>query len=360
MSFEVTKSIIFFIMIGALTFASAPLLCATLLPFARRVGAMDVPKDERRMHGSPRARIGGVAIYLSFLVWGALFLVLCSDMIDGGQRKLFAGLIMGGGVIVLGGFLDDTAGISPLGKIAWQTVAALVGLWGIGALDGSKNDVALSLFDGLKDADFLLILCAKIFWCVLLSNAFNLLDGLDGLCAASASFCLLTMFAFLGGNAYAVLLLLFATLGFLCLNLRPALLFLGDSGSMLLGFSLAISSIFVAEKASNATQVFALGIMLFVPVFEAVFSASRRIIKGKNPFAPDRLHLHHRLCDAALTHAESSAIISLLVGGFCATGFTLWQTGFSTIFFISLGLLIFACGFVIMMSVNREARREKK
>ena len=360
MGFEVTKSIIFFIMIGVLAFASTPLLCVALLPLARRVGAMDVPKDERRMHQVPKARIGGVAVYLSFLIWGSLFLVLCPDMMSVDQSKLFWGGVVGGGVIVLGGFLDDTSGITPIGKIAWQVAAAIGGLWSIGALDGSKNDVAFSFFDGLGNANFLLISCAKIFWCVLLSNAFNLLDGLDGLCAASASFCLLTIFLFSGGNAYAVLLLMVATLGFLCLNLRPALLFLGDSGSMLLGFSLALSSLFVAEKAFNATQIFATGLTVFVPVLEAVFSASRRVIKGRNPFAPDRLHLHHRLCDAALTHAEASAIISLLIGGFCAAGFTLWQTGFSTIFFISLGILIFAFGFVIIMSVNHDTRGEKK
>ena len=351
---------IFFIMIGALAFASAPLLCVALLPFARRVGAMDEPKDERRMHQDPKARIGGVAIYLSFVVWGALFLVLCPDMMSDDHERLFWGMVIGGGVIVLGGFFDDTAGISPFGKIAWQIVAALCGLWSVGVLDISKSDAAFNLFNGFENANLLLSLCAKIFWCVLLSNAFNLLDGLDGLCAASASFCLLTIFLISGGNTYAVLILLFATLGFLCLNLRPALLFLGDSGSMLLGFSIAVLSAFLLDETSNATQLFATGLVLFVPILEAVFSASRRIVKGKNPFAPDRLHLHHRLCASTLTHGESSAIISLLVGGFCAVGITLWQTGFSTIFFISLGLLIFAFGFVIMMSINYDTRREKK
>lgn len=335
---EIQLTTLIFIASGALSFLSAPLFSIFLIPIAHRIGAIDVPRDKRRMHTKPIARIGGVAIYLSFLIGGALFSPLCRPLFSYSTATLLRAIAIGGGVIVIGGLADDIFSLSPWQKIIYQLLAA-----------SAAAACGIRLFDGA------LGVLGSILLSVLLSNAFNLIDGLDGLCGGISVSALIALTAILSGEG-ASLLLLSAALGFLPLNLRPARLFLGDSGSMLLGFSISVIAsrlFFLSPTSVTATS---LALILVLPLSDTALAVVRRVGKGKSPFSPDREHLHHRLVDRGLPHGRASLFLVLLAAGFSALGATIFITGFSFPSLILSILLIFPTASAIMMGKNAKVK----
>lgn len=349
---EIDKNIIMFITAGALSFLSAPLLSLRLIPFAHKIGAVDDRQDGRRMHKKPMARIGGVAIFVSFLIGCSLFLLRCPLLLEKENEAQIYALIFGGIVIVIGGLSDDIYRLTPIQKIIFQLVAASVAIAFLGFFDLDNNDAKLWLI--------LLKSFAASLWILLLTNGFNLIDGLDGLSAMTASFALLALFWMSGGESYGALFLLIAALGFLPLNLRPAKLFLGDSGAMLLGFSLSILSLDMLNATQNFSGAFALILLFFLPLFDTAFAIMRRMISRQNPFRPDRKHLHHRLVDSGLSHGKTSFLLSLLGGGFSSISMMIYAEGFSVLSVILLLLLIFVLAFVIIMATSQKSRREQR
>ena len=338
---ELLTSTVIFIASGALSFLSAPLFSLALIPFAKRLGAIDVPRDTRRMHTRPVARIGGLAVFLSFLIGSGLFLSLCRPFFTESTVAFAQSVIFGGSVITLGGLADDAYKLSPWQKILFQTLAALVA-----AAFGA------SFFDGwLGTVGFIL-------WSVLLSNAFNLIDGLDGLCTRVAAFCIVALLAISGYEPVFVILIA-ALLGFLPLNLHPARLFLGDAGAMCLGFSLAVLSAGVFRGSPSPLSAVSVILIFALPLFDTAFAAARRILRGKSPFAPDREHLHHKLVDAGLSHGRASFLLSLLGGGFSSLGALIFRIGLAPICFILLILLIFASASVIIISTAKPKSDKK-
>lgn len=353
---EIRKSLIIFIASGALSFVSAPLFSRLLLPVAHKIGAIDRAKDDRRMHKEPVARIGGVAIFAAFALGAWAFLSFCAPLFSESTKSTAAALICGGLIIVVGGLADDIYTLSPAQKMFYQVLAALVVfLFGARApLPDLLRRALPSFFQSAAQIFF------TIFWCVLITNSFNLIDGLDGLCASSAAFCILALFAMSGGEELTAIYLLSALLGFLPLNLRPAKLFLGDAGAMLLGLSLATLSLKALEESPSFNSYLAVLTVFAIPLFDTVFAAARRILNGKSPFSPDRKHLHHRLVDAGISHARASLFLSLLTGGFCALGTLVYILGFSAVAIISLVLLIFPTASVIIMTVKKEPKKENR
>lgn len=299
---------------------------------------MDVPKDARRMHTRPVARIGGVAVFLSFLIGGAMLSVFCLPFFTDDTRTLLLALAVGGGVIVLGGLADDIHTLSPWQKILFQVLAAT-----------SATACGIRLFDGAPGV------VGFILWSVLLSNALNLIDGLDGLCGGVSASVLIAFLSILSGEG-ATLILLSSLLGFLPLNLRPARLFLGDSGAMLLGFSISVLSARAFYSFPSVNVAAALLLILALPLFDTTLAALRRIAKGKSPFSPDREHLHHQLVDAGLSHGRASFLLVMLAGGFSSLGTTVFFTGFSFASLILSILLIFPTASVIMMGKRRRMK----
>ncbi len=299
---------------GALSFVSASVLSLALIPFAYRIGAVDGGVGERRMHKDKKARIGGVAIYLAAALLGTLF---------ARGEELYAFLI-GGGIIILGGLADDIYTLSPWQKLLYQAFAAL------SVLPYTKCG-----FFGVVSA-------------VALTNAYNLIDGLDGLAAGCAASALIALF-FIGDEmSIFTLILIGATLGFLAQNLYPARLFLGDSGAMLLGFSLSVLA--PRDVAFSASHL-----VFFLPVFDVAFAIMRRTLSGRDPFSPDRGHLHHRLVDSGLSHFAASAILTLISFGFCAAAVLIDEVGITLISLISLFLLIFSFLSVILITVKKNS-----
>ena len=268
-------NIIAFSIAAAGTFALSP-LCFSL---AVHLGAIDIPLDSRRMHKSPVPRIGGLAVFIGFLLSASIF----SNNIS---------LLSGALVIVSIGIVDDVYRISAYQKLVFQIIAAAVAI-GFGARAPIENGFISVAF--------------SLTWLVVLPNAFNLIDGLDGLCARVSLFAALALFVMNGSTV--ALALAGAILGFLPFNLRPARLFLGDTGALFVGFALGVISL----EGITTPKSFASIILIFaLPLADTAYAFLRRIAKGKNPFAPDREHFHHKLIDRGFSHREASFLLSLV------------------------------------------------
>lgn len=285
-----------FIIAAAGAYALSP-LCVWV---AERIGAIDLPSDERRMHERPTARLGGLSIYLSFTVAALPVAMLGYEALP---------TVVGGLFIVSIGVIDDVYRISPLPKLLFQCMGALTAViaeerLSVGMLEGATISVA-----------HIGELALSVVWILLLSNAYNLIDGLNGLCGRCAFFSLLAVFAvsvIIGEGDPIPLLIGGATLGFLPYNMPAARLFLGDTGAMFLGFSVGVTTLGVRGSASQAAASLGLVIILIIalPLGDTCFAVIRRLIKGKSPLSADRGHIHHMLVDGGFSHYEASRLLS--------------------------------------------------
>ncbi len=293
-------------------FVVVAFICAFLLAYsstpgvrvlAFRIGAVDVPLDERRIHKKPIPRIGGLAIYLSFLVTSALF---CR--IDRGLVTIW----VGGAMLVIIGILDDIYRLRPWIKLLVQLAAAGFAVWN-GCVIDHINLGGEYVFLGVFSIPL------TILWITGLTNAINFIDGLDGLaCGVSAissfSFLLVVL---LNGDLASTLLcvILFAScLGFLPFNSNPARIFMGDTGALFLGYALAVISVLGVFKLHAVLSFLVPILILALPIFDTLFAIIRRLAHGKSPFEADRGHLHHRLIDMGFTQKESVRILYAIAG----------------------------------------------
>lgn len=285
---------VFSVIIAATCAYALSPLCAFA---AYRIGAIDLPSDSRRMHLRPTARLGGLAVYIAFAISSLGVAVL-------GESALPS--VAGGLVIVFGGVLDDVYRISPRQKLLFQVAAAAVAISFGGGMSRSAfaEHLPLTVSAVLSDA-------LSFGWIILLSNAFNLIDGLNGLCARQAIFSGAALFSVsvIAGKVDPVpLIICGAASGFLPHNLPRGTIFLGDTGAMFLGFSLAVSSL----GAVNGTASLAAILPIFAfPLGDTAFAVLRRAYLGKSIFEADRGHLHHLLVDSGISHYRASRILSL-------------------------------------------------
>ncbi|MFN2578952.1 MAG: glycosyltransferase family 4 protein [Pyrinomonadaceae bacterium] len=266
---------------------------------AQRRGWLDVHKDRRRLHSKPIPRLGGVAIYLSVMIsLGPLpFLdnLLTESLRPSGHRLM--GILISATLVFLFGLYDDFRGSGAIWKLFILGLAAgVLYWWGIGI-----NGISIP-FVGSIALPPVLGFVLTILWVAGVSNAYNLIDGMDGLAAGAGLFATLVMLivSFAQGNiAVAVLTLTLsgALIGFLRYNFNPASIFLGDSGALLIGFLLATLSMVGAQKASTAVAV-AIPVMAFgLPIVDTSFTMVRRFISGRPIFQGDREHIHHKLLE---------------------------------------------------------------
>ncbi|AEB76938.1 MraY family glycosyltransferase [Clostridium botulinum] len=294
----------------------AVLIAFILTPFMKKlafyVKAVDIPKDKRKIHKKPIPLLGGVSIYLSFLI--TLLLK------EGSMQKPEIGLLLGATVIVIGGLIDDLKDIKPWVKLSFQLVAAIILV--VYDINIIRITNPLPTSKAFLDLGYLSI-PITIFWVVGITNALNLIDGLDGLAAGVSFICSATIFiiAALNGRHEAALLtaiLSGAIFGFLPYNFNPASIFMGDTGSQLLGFLLAAISLEGTIKSATAFAI-AVPILAFgLPIYDTMFAMIRRKVNGKPIMQADRGHLHHRLLDMGLTQKQVVIImylISAVLGG---------------------------------------------
>lgn len=317
-------------------------------PLTRRIalkaGVVDRP-GKRKVHARPVPYLGGVAIYLAFTtsILVALHLSEAFKIELSGQ---FIGLMLGGMVIVALGLWDDVKSIHPLTKIAGQIVASLI-IFGY----GFRIEMMTNPFGGVIHFPLPLSILITIIWIIGLINAVNLIDGLDGLAAGLTSIAGTILFFVAVSTHNVVTAFLLAAivgsaLGFLRYNFYPAKIFMGDTGSMFIGFILAVSAIVGLQFQHKMATVVALLIpitALVIPVSDTLMAIVRRMI-GKTPvFMADKRHLHHRLLDMGLTQRQVIFLLYLigLYFGIIAYLFTVIPAEYAFTLMILLGLGVF-------------------
>ena len=283
------------------------LLTPPVKKLAYRIGAIDVPKDGRRMHKRPTPRLGGLAIFGGFLIAAVLTGQLT-------PQRLW--ILAGAAVIVVLGIFDDRNALSAKFKFVIQILAA--------AIPVIFGDLRIAMFtnpflfsDSLYWNLGALSIPITILWIVAITNAVNLIDGLDGLAVGVSSIASMTMLAvalFIGETEIAVILaaLAGACVGFMPYNLNPASIFMGDTGSTFLGYMLATLSIQGLFKVYALISFAVPFLILGLPIFDTAFAIVRRVLSGRSPLAPDRGHVHHRLIDMGFNQKQAVAILYVI------------------------------------------------
>lgn len=269
--------------------------------FAHITGAIDVPKDDRRIHKAPIPRLGGLAILVSAVLSILLFVEL--------DKSIYA-ILIGGVLIAISGIIDDIKPMTPKLKLLFQIVAAGILVYG-----GVKIQIITNPFEeGGYISLGVLGIPLTIFWVVGITNTVNLIDGLDGLSAGASAISALSfaVISYLVGDPNMTvmsLILAGAAIGFLPYNFNPASIFMGDTGALYLGFMLSAIAIEGAVKGAAAVAMVIPILTLGLPVFDTTFAILRRY-KNKRPIMEaDRGHLHHRLLDLGFGQKRTVLIL---------------------------------------------------
>ncbi|KYH29387.1 putative undecaprenyl-phosphate N-acetylglucosaminyl 1-phosphate transferase [Clostridium colicanis DSM 13634] len=288
------------------------LLTPFIKKFAFYIKALDIPKDKRKIHKEPIPLLGGIAIYISFL----LTIILKEGYLNKSER----GILIGATIIVIGGLIDDLKDLKPWMKLAFQLAASIVLIiFEVHIIRVTNPFPTGSSYINLGYWSIPI----TILWVVGITNALNLIDGVDGLAAGVAFICSFTIFiiAVINSRREAALLtaiLSGAIFGFLPYNFNPASIFMGDTGAQLLGFLLAAISLEGTIKSAT-TFAIAVPILAFgLPIYDTLFAMIRRKVNGKPIMQADRGHLHHRLLDMGLSQKQVVIImylISAILGG---------------------------------------------
>lgn len=297
----------FLLKVGLALVCAAVVSCA-LTPLvkvlAKKVGAMDIPKDERRMHRVPIPRMGGMAIFLGFMVSVLIFQKLSIS-------AELQGILLGAVIIVILGVMDDILTLPALPKFCVQIAAAVIVV-----LYGCR----IEHFMGFTLPDWLSY-PVTVIWIVAITNAINFIDGLDGLAAGvsaiSAGTMLIVALLLVPDPTAMICAVLLAALvgacvGFIPYNFNPATIFMGDTGSTFLGFMLACISVFGLFKTYAVISFAVPFLVLGLPIFDICFAVIRRVAKGQSPMHADRGHVHHRLIDMGFSQKQAVAISYLL------------------------------------------------
>ena len=303
------------VQISVIGAVAAALLTAAIVAFittpvvrtlAFRVGAVDIPRDSRRMHNHPIPRMGGLAIFFGFILSALIFVPLDAPL---------RGMLLGAVIIVILGIFDDIYALPALPKLLVQIAAAAVAVLMGNQIEVLSNPNIFSS-NPYWDLGFLSI-PISVFWIVGITNAVNLIDGLDGLACGVSTISSMTMLVIALTVAEAQVAILMAALagaciGFLPYNLNPAKIFMGDTGSTFLGFVLATVSIQGLFKSYAIISFAVPFLVLGLPIFDTCFAILRRLARGQSPMAPDRGHIHHRLIDMGFTQKQAVAVLYLI------------------------------------------------
>lgn len=282
-----------------LCFVLAVLITPVVKWLAFRVGATDKP-NQRKVHQKIMPRLGGLAIFISFIV-GYFVLQPASPYATA--------IVIGATIIVFTGVLDDIYELPPKWKLLGQIIAAIVVVYG-----GIRIDFINLPFGGHLQFG-LLSIPITMLWIIGITNAINLIDGLDGLAAGVSSIALVTIagMAATMGNTYVFvfamsLLLLGSTLGFLLYNFHPAKIFMGDTGALFLGYMISVLSLLGFKNVTVFSLIIPI-LILGVPISDTLFAIVRRIVNKQPLSAPDKSHLHHCLLRLGYSHRQTVLII---------------------------------------------------
>jgi UDP-GlcNAc:undecaprenyl-phosphate GlcNAc-1-phosphate transferase len=333
--------------------AISSIICLLLTPLCRniflRAGLLDQPDHVRKTHAKAIPRIGGIPIAIAYV--GSFGLLLVSPFQSGFVLEQYLPLVWkllpAVGLIFATGLIDDLIGLKSWQKLLGQVAAALCAYWGGVQVTGIAGHLTHSL----------LSLPLTVAWLVICANAFNLIDGVDGLATGLGLFATLTTLiaALLQGNwalAVATAPLAGALLGFLRYNFNPASIFLGDSGSLLVGFLLGCFGVLWSQKSTTLLAMTAPIMALAIPILDVCLSIIRRFLRQQPIFGADRGHIHHRLLDRGLS-PRNVALLLYGVGGLAAlfsVAQSLAQTHLSLVvlalFIAAIGIFVGSLGYV--------------
>jgi UDP-GlcNAc:undecaprenyl-phosphate GlcNAc-1-phosphate transferase len=301
---------------------SSALICSMLLSMSaipriiyisKKKKIFDSPDSERKVHAEVIPNLGGIAIFLGFSVIASIF-------IQPAEFPKWNYIIAAMLILFVTGVKDDLINVNPSKKFIAQIAASII----VVVLADFRLD-NLYGFMGFYAMPYWLSITISVLGCTFISNAFNLIDGIDGLAGTIAIICCFFLgLAFALNNNYSSAIISFSLMGailaFLRYNFQPASIFMGDSGSLVIGFIIAVLSIRLTDKvqqfnnnllfhSSKGVLLVALSI-LFIPVFDTFRVFIARILKGKSPFEADKTHLHHYLLDLGFSHSKIVAILS--------------------------------------------------
>lgn len=310
-----------------------------VIKFALKTGAVDLP-NERKVHKVPIPRIGGLGIYIAFMV--ALSFSIFVSNLDGASLHEIAGLALSGTLIVVLGLIDDYKNLPAKVKLLGQIFAAAVLVLGF--------DVRIDFItDPLGDYIYLewIAIPATIFWLVGLTNTINLIDGLDGLAAGVAAIASITILLVAMKQNFFLVTILTAALagaasGFLFYNTNPAKIFMGDTGSMFLGFMLAGISVIGTVKSTATIALIVPILALGLPILDTTFAILRRYFGGKPIFQPDKGHLHHRLLKLGFTQRQAVLLMYIISAmlGLSAVALTEVSSQIAVVLLLMIGVAI--------------------
>jgi UDP-GlcNAc:undecaprenyl-phosphate GlcNAc-1-phosphate transferase len=289
----VASYIMYFFVAMAISLLTTPLVKKLAIWW----GAVDKP-DHRKVHTRIMPRMGGLAIYIAFTVCFFIFVPLTTEAL---------GIFIGGTLIVITGALDDRYQLSPKAKLLGQLIASLIVIWA-----GLRVNFINLPFEGQVYFEWLTI-PITLLWLVGVTNAVNLIDGLDGLAAGVSGIAITAtmIMAFLMGNTLALILsiiLLGAVVGFMYFNFHPAKIFMGDTGALFLGFNLAALSILGFKQLTVIAFLVPI-LILGVPLSDTFYAIVRRIVNKKPISEPDKNHLHHCLLSMGYSHRKTVVMI---------------------------------------------------
>jgi UDP-GlcNAc:undecaprenyl-phosphate/decaprenyl-phosphate GlcNAc-1-phosphate transferase len=328
---------------------SAFVLTRYVRDFATSQGWVAAPSQERHLHSNPLPRLGGVAIFLSFgcsMGIAAIWAVRHPQLQSPFFLKTMLTILAPATLVFLLGVYDDLHGVGPYFKFSVQGIAGAM------LFMGGLRIVNIPVVFGDRSLPWFVGLPLTVLWVLAITNAFNLIDGLDGLAAGSALFSTLVAFvvALLNGPSLLTVMtiaLAGAILGFLRYNFNPATIFLGDSGSLFIGFVLSALALAGAQKAPTIVAIAIPVVSFGLPILETALSIMRRLISGRPVFTADREHIHHKLLQHGMTHRQVVILLYGVSAVFAMLSlFLLWPTG------SSLGLVLAVLGIGIWIGVQ--------
>ncbi|MFB4167170.1 MraY family glycosyltransferase [Virgibacillus sp. JSM 102003] len=340
--YETTELIIGFI----ISFISTLILVYPTKYFAKRIGVIDLP-SYRKVHKDPTPSMGGFAIFLGVMM-GLLFLTP--------SHEYFMQICIGALVIIITGVLDDKYTIRPILKLTGQILAA-----GILIYSGLIIEKITIPFIGVVELGFFSS-AITLLWIVGVTNAINLIDGLDGLASGVSTIALTSIFvmAVLDERTLVIFLcviLIGSNLGFLFHNFYPAKIYMGDTGSMFLGYSIAVISILGLFKNVTLFSFIIPIIVLAVPIFDTLFAMVRRKLNGERVMAPDKKHIHHQLLSAGFSHRTTVLIIYGFSAMFGVLAIVFSNAPLNMLLFISFILLLMLHLFAEVVGVVGSGQR---
>lgn len=316
--------------------------------FAVQVGAIDVPDKKRHIHTHPIPRMGGLAIFIGFLLAVLLFANITTQV---------RGILLGAIMIAVVGAIDDVLNLNAWLKLGIQLIAAVIAVLSGVIINVVSNPLLITSEQAITIG--VLAVPVTILWIVGVTNSVNLIDGLDGLACgvsaiASMSMLVVSMLVSTSNSNVATILaaLCGACLGFIPYNLNPAKIFMGDTGALLLGYILATASVIGMFKF-YAIVTFLLPVLaLAVPLSDTIFSFFRRVLHGQSPFKADRGHFHHKLLDMGLNQKQAVAVLYAISAILGLAAVLLTSTGLIRTVLALVAFLIAAAVWVFVFRHN--------